>query len=421
MSTGRTKPPSYRHHKASGQAVVTLSGQDFYLGPYGTKVSRNEYDRRVGEWMAAGRTLPKDDNAAPITVVEMVNGFRRSNVAPPSKSDEYMTVMAMVVRLYGRTPAIEFGPLALKVVREQMVAAGWKRRTVNQRLHYVRRIVRWGVEHQIVPADNLVALRAVEPLRKGHTTAPESDEIQPVAIEHVEASIATAPPTLAGMVRLQLHTGMRAGELCAMRTGEIDTADPTCWVYRPADHKNAHRGKSREVAIGPKAIDVLRPFLRTDLAAFIFSPATAEAERRAKMSAERKTPKNQGNKVGTNRKRRPEKQPGERYDTNSYRRAVEYVTRRAFPPPPTLARKWGETRKQWQTRLGPKEWARLLQHVKAHHWSTHQLRHAFGTHVINAFTAEHAQRALGHSSMKATAIYAKLSLEKAKEVARAIG
>jgi hypothetical protein len=37
--------PSYRRHKASGQAVVTLGGQDVYLGPHGTAASKREYVR----------------------------------------------------------------------------------------------------------------------------------------------------------------------------------------------------------------------------------------------------------------------------------------------------------------------------------------------------------------------------------------
>jgi hypothetical protein len=32
--------PRYRKHRRSGQAVVTLSGEDHYLGKYGTKPSR---------------------------------------------------------------------------------------------------------------------------------------------------------------------------------------------------------------------------------------------------------------------------------------------------------------------------------------------------------------------------------------------
>ena len=37
--------PKYRKHRSSGQAVVTLNGRDFYLGPHGTKASKIQYDR----------------------------------------------------------------------------------------------------------------------------------------------------------------------------------------------------------------------------------------------------------------------------------------------------------------------------------------------------------------------------------------
>ena len=33
----KNSTPKYRHHKATGQAIVTLDGQDFYLGPWGQK------------------------------------------------------------------------------------------------------------------------------------------------------------------------------------------------------------------------------------------------------------------------------------------------------------------------------------------------------------------------------------------------
>ena len=51
------RTPSYRLHKPSGQAVVTLNGKDFYLGKHGTPESRAEYDRFLAEWLAAGRQL----------------------------------------------------------------------------------------------------------------------------------------------------------------------------------------------------------------------------------------------------------------------------------------------------------------------------------------------------------------------------
>jgi hypothetical protein len=48
--------------------VVTLSGRDFYLGRYGTKQSKAEYQRIVGEWLAAGGSLPSDGD---LTVAEL--------------------------------------------------------------------------------------------------------------------------------------------------------------------------------------------------------------------------------------------------------------------------------------------------------------------------------------------------------------
>ena len=65
--------PKYRKHKASGQALVTLDGKDFYLGPHGTSTSRREYDRLVGEWQQNGRSLPKKhDERDSITVAEVL-------------------------------------------------------------------------------------------------------------------------------------------------------------------------------------------------------------------------------------------------------------------------------------------------------------------------------------------------------------
>jgi hypothetical protein len=52
--------PSKRNHKATGQAVVTLSGPDSYPGPWGTKAPQEGSDRRVREWHAAGSFLVSD-------------------------------------------------------------------------------------------------------------------------------------------------------------------------------------------------------------------------------------------------------------------------------------------------------------------------------------------------------------------------
>ena len=66
--------PKYRHHKPSGQAVVTLSGRDIYLGKRNTKVSKAEYGRCVGEWLASGGCLP---SGADLSVSELCLAYWR--------------------------------------------------------------------------------------------------------------------------------------------------------------------------------------------------------------------------------------------------------------------------------------------------------------------------------------------------------
>lgn len=118
--------PKYRKHKASGQALVTLNGVDYYLGPHGTKASKLEYDRLVADWLARGRTL-----AAPgsdITIVELLAAFRRfavghyrKNGQPTRSLGNLDDAVRPLKLLYGREPVAEFGPKKLKAVRHLLV------------------------------------------------------------------------------------------------------------------------------------------------------------------------------------------------------------------------------------------------------------------------------------------------------------
>jgi hypothetical protein len=71
------KNPRYRLHRPSGQAVVTLSGEDHYLCPYNSKPSRELYNRKLAEWYAAGRAALRSRDAHDITVSELCNAYRK--------------------------------------------------------------------------------------------------------------------------------------------------------------------------------------------------------------------------------------------------------------------------------------------------------------------------------------------------------
>jgi hypothetical protein len=80
---GDNRLPKYRRHKASGHALVTLCGHDYYLGSHGTKTSKTEYDRLISEWLAGGRHLPTP-GTTDLTVVEVARLTARR---PPQPYD----------------------------------------------------------------------------------------------------------------------------------------------------------------------------------------------------------------------------------------------------------------------------------------------------------------------------------------------
>src|SRR5262249_9863948 len=60
----------------------------------------------------------------------------------------------------------------------------------------------------------------------------------------------------AALVRSQLNTAARPGELVLMRTGDIDRSKKI-WVFKPHHHKTAYKGHSREIYLGPKAQEIV--------------------------------------------------------------------------------------------------------------------------------------------------------------------
>ena len=84
MSRRTQKEPSYRLHKQSGQAMVTLPDgfcgrRDVLLGIYDTDASRATYHSVLAEWRANGRRLRCADSD---TTALTVNRRRRESRRP---------------------------------------------------------------------------------------------------------------------------------------------------------------------------------------------------------------------------------------------------------------------------------------------------------------------------------------------------
>jgi hypothetical protein len=218
--------PKYSKHKASGQAICTLEGHDIYLGRYGSKASRDQYDRIVGEWLTNGRRLPSTlGGPFGLTVVELIDRFwtfaqqhyRRVDGTHTSEINNFRDALKPLARLYGSTPVSSFGSLALRAVRDEMIRLGWSRGTINRATNRIRHLFKWGTGRELVPPSVFHALLAVEGLQAGRSAARESEPVKPVAEAHVQAVLPFLSPQVKAMVELQLLTGMRPGEVIAIR------------------------------------------------------------------------------------------------------------------------------------------------------------------------------------------------------------
>ena len=321
------KNPSYRKHRASGHAIVTIDGQDIYLGPHGTQISRNEYDRIIGEWLANGRRSVVNEGASDLAIAEPICAYWKyaQGYYTSENTGEIACVKQAVKvlrRLYSRTKVSDFGPLSLKAVREKMLGQGGARTYINDQIGRLKRMFRWGVENQLVPDSVYGALDRVAGLRRGKTTARETLPIKHVADEHVDAILNHVSKQVAVMIDLQSLSGMRPVEVCLMRGCDIDTTGKLR-AYQPAKHKKpSTMGMSAARSISDQrrrrsSRDSSNRTCRT-----IFSPADAEGVRRQERHKRRQTPLIHGNRPGSNRKRKPQRQPGDRYTVTAYRKAI---------------------------------------------------------------------------------------------------
>ena len=94
----------------------------------------------------------------------------------------------------------------------------------------------------------------------------------------VQATLPHLSEVVTDMVRFQRLTGSRPAEVCLVRPCDVDTSGDV-WIYRPESHKTEHHGRERVICIGPKAQDVLRPYLLREKESYCFVPAESEKKR----------------------------------------------------------------------------------------------------------------------------------------------
>ena len=352
-------PPKYRKHKATGKALVTIDGKDFYLGPHGSKASHIEYDRLIGEWLANGRVMPVSDQSIAINKLIIVYWrFAKTYYVKNGQTTDELPGLKIALQVlkdsYGKTSVDDFGPLALVALRNKLVERGNCRKYVNQNVGRIKRCFKWGVAQELVPVEVYQRLATVNGLRKGKTAAPERKPILPVDDEVVEKTILSINnPIVVDIVRFQRLSGCRPGEAVTVRPSDIDRKSmQDVWLYYPESHKMEHKDRHRVIVIGPKCQAILSKYLFRDPSKHCFI-----------------------------------RKNGKPFEATHYAQAIKRACLKA----------------------------------KVEHWAPNQLRHATATEVRKTHGLEGAQVVAGHAQASVTQIYAERDLDKAVQIMREVG
>ncbi len=363
------RTPSYRHHKPSGQAFVEIDGRRYYLGKFELPETKQAYLRIIREWLAGGYRLP----VAPekITILELADAYLDHAAVyygkPSGGHTSTYTVIEMalrgVLKLYGNVPAVQFGPNALRAVRQTWIDRGNAIATINSYANAVRGMFKWGVANEMIPLETHAALCRLAGLRRGRGVGKDPKQRIPAPAAAVELVIPHLPRQLQAVVRLLLYTGARPSEVLNLKRGDIDITGDV-WVAIIREHKTSYKGIERRLFFGPRAQTVLRPFLlRSDLS-YLFSPKEAIQDTHATATVHRRP----------NQKPSPRKTErclGDCYTHASLNKAVRRV-------------------------------------CAAHGievWTPYQLRHLAATTIEATADLQTASAILGHSGLEITQVY----------------
>lgn len=420
-------------HKRTGSARLRLGGKEYWLGPAGTKAADDRYARHLAAWVSSGCTcadLPPDPSAqfatAYATSPEAAPAQDAAEVAVSAKrahgnvlksepdNTPAMTVGSLTLRYCAtvkgnKTPeelrgcskwwncrivanALEtrravpldrFGPKMLKDVQAELAARPRQQKRdgepvmrtrymVNRTVKEIVAMFAWAVSEELVDPDRLVALRCVKSLRAGESLARESEPVLPVPDADLEAILPHLPPVMADLVRFARLTAVRPSEACRLRLADVETGDdlplPRWTLHK---HKTAHKGKVREIAIGPRAWRIVERWANGKA---LTDPVFATGDLGRVKTA------------GTIKKRK------------------RRTKRTAFTS--TDIRK---------------DVAAACKAAGVANWTPYQLRHAGISDVRRKMGLEAAQAHGGHATVKMTEHYARITFDDAARVAAKIG
>ena len=272
MARPRTLVPRLCTDK-TGRCFCKVRGKFVSLGRADDPQVHQRYAALLTSLNSSPVSTPTAASTAPtgITVSELMLKFalevmpkyRRSDGQPSAEQDCFRSVIKIVRRLFGETPAVDFGPLRLRLCRSEMVKAGWSRKFVNKQTGRLRLMFRWAVSWELIPQVVADALKSVAPLDPGETEARETKPRRSIPAADLKAVRDVLLERHRDALDLLLLCGARPGELLSLTTAMIDRSGEV-WRVDLEKHKTAHHEKSRTLYFNRTAQAILQKYLKAD-------------------------------------------------------------------------------------------------------------------------------------------------------------
>jgi len=398
-----------------GGCYVFRNRKWIHLGKWDTRRDEPspEAAAKLDRYRALWRVDPTAGSVASeqIFLVQLWRDWRLSSMAPRRQSEDavraerYLFGTVEEPRPHAYTLVDDFGApeflawqTELCETRNEDGTLRLSRSTIMQMIKQVRSCLSWGVIMGKVDQAQAAMIQLVPAPPRG--SVKEKVRRRGVPREVVDAALPHLTPPLRAVVELLWLTCARPSEILELRAGDIarggkvmtpsavvlDLSKLRVWAAVLREHKTDDGEHDRVIFFGRRCQRILKPFLEgREPGEFLFRPADGKAARK---EIERSMRKPGG--YGSYKPRKGEsgeRQPGECYTDDVLRKAVRRAAKRAG--------------------VG--------------HWSPYQIRHSVFREVQKRYGRDAARVYGGHVVGGATEIYAGADLERAAEVARAMG
>lgn len=225
--------------------------------PLNTKRGAEEYERRVRQQILDGTFDLREEEETPIEqptftafAAEFLATYVRANNKPSEVHSKETILRLHLGPCFGTLKLADISVRHIERYKADKLNSGLGPKSINNTLTVLRRMLVLAVEWGLI--------KDVPKIKWLKAPKPEFDFLD---FDEAERFIAGADPEWRAMITIALKTGLRLGELLALRWDDIDLKAGRLMVRRAVARGivgTTKSGKAREVALSTEAIRALR-------------------------------------------------------------------------------------------------------------------------------------------------------------------